>query len=294
LGLNIAKELVQLNLGQIHVESEVGKGSTFSFSLPVNDPSVVFDRFVRRRAAQTSKSPTISLISAAFEAKFNGEGVPVIDEFLQRSVRANDLVFRASERSWLIAASCSDSEAPKMIARLNASWEEYCRNYTSSSLPPIELRFLESHSCGEQLEALRAAWRRLVASPETTSTAGKTVLVVDDDAEVNSCLSVRLEAAGYHVLSAYDGDQGLSTALARHPDAVLLDVRMPKKDGLTMLREMRTYDEVRDTPVVVLSASVRDQHRALEAGANYFLTKPYESKDVLSALETSLTQGSLP
>jgi CheY-like chemotaxis protein len=66
---------------------------------------------------------------------------------------------------------------------------------------------------------------------------------------------------------------------------------MPNKDGLCMLRELRTHDEARQTPVVMLSASIRDQQRALEAGANYFVAKPYESKDLLSAIESSLTKG---
>jgi DNA-binding response OmpR family regulator len=118
------------------------------------------------------------------------------------------------------------------------------------------------------------------------------VLVVDDDQEVNSCLGVRLEAAGYEVLSAFDGEQGLAAAIEHHPDAIVLDLRMPVKDGLTMLQEMRTNDEVGRTPVVVLSANIRDQHRALEAGANYFVAKPYEAATVLSAIKSSLSERS--
>jgi CheY-like chemotaxis protein len=65
---------------------------------------------------------------------------------------------------------------------------------------------------------------------------------------------------------------------------------MPKKDGITMLQEMRSNESVQRTPVVVLSASARDQHRALEAGANFFVSKPYEASAILSAIETSMSE----
>ena len=85
---------------------------------------------------------------------------------------------------------------------------------------------------------LAAEWRRLIqpgsAGPEPKQD-NKTILVVDDDKEVNACLGFTLQAAGYRVLSAFDGDEGLATALERQPDAVVLDVRMPKRDGLGML-----------------------------------------------------------
>jgi DNA-binding response OmpR family regulator len=157
----------------------------------------------------------------------------------------------------------------------------------------MRLTHVRSYACARELDRLCEDWMRLAGDGSNEPAHGKTVLVVDDDVEVNACLGVRLQAAGYEVLSAFDGDEGLSTALTRHPDAVVLDVRMPNKDGLTMLREMRTHREARNTPVVVLSASVRDQHRALEAGANYFVTKPYDAKDVLTAIQSSLLEGAI-
>ena len=116
------------------------------------------------------------------------------------------------------------------------------------------------------------------------------VLVVDDDAEVNTCLSLRLEAAGFEVLSALDGEAGLSAALKYEPDAILLDVQMPKMDGLTLLQELRSNKTTVKIPIVMLSASIREQHHAIEAGANYFIAKPYDAESVLSALDMSMRE----
>jgi CheY-like chemotaxis protein len=133
----------------------------------------------------------------------------------------------------------------------------------------------------------------LVNRTDSPQQSGQTVLVVDDDPEVSQCLGMRLQAAGFLVTFAYDGEQGLSMALEQPPDAIVLDVRMPKMDGLTVLRELRAHPSMEQTPVVMLSASIRDQHRALEAGASFFVSKPYEATKVLSALETSLQQEKL-
>jgi CheY-like chemotaxis protein len=291
LGLNIAKELVRLNLGQINVESEVGHGSTFSFSLPVNDLRIALDRYIDRRAPQEADDPSISVLLASFDDTFAAEAAPVVDEFLQRSVRVNDLVLHTGSRSWLIACACAECDAASVIARLQQSWDDYQRNYPSVCLPALRIIYQGTQSARDA-GLLRAQLDCAGERAARHSAVGKKVLVVDDDREVNSCLGLRLEAAGFEVLSAFDGNEGLATAIERHPDAVVLDVRMPNKDGLTMLRELRSSsNEVRDTPVVMLSASVRDQHRALEAGASYFVTKPYDAKDVISALESSINKG---
>jgi two-component system OmpR family response regulator len=119
----------------------------------------------------------------------------------------------------------------------------------------------------------------------------RTVLVVDDDREVSSCLALRLNSAGFQVVSASDGAEGLDFARSAKPDAIVLDVRMPKMDGLTMLKELRTDAGIKQTPVIMLSASIRDQQDALQAGANYFVRKPYDAAEVLSAIESSIARS---
>lgn len=296
LGLNIAKELVALNLGQITVDSEVGAGSTFSFTLPQYDPQTLLERYLRRIESQVGAELEVSLIAVQVDLEKHAAAVPVVDEFLQRSVRANDLVGSYEDGRWIIVAACPSCASERLTSRLSTEWAKYLRNAPNVELPPLEFDVQRTYGLSRQHEALVQDY--LALARRSGVHAGQdpdhpTVLVVDDDTEVSQCLGVRLEAAGFRVLAASDGEEGLQVAKSRHPDAVVLDVRMPKKDGMEVLRELRRDPAMSKKPIVMLSASVRDQNQAIEAGANFFVLKPYESTEVLSALETSLQQEML-
>lgn len=116
-----------------------------------------------------------------------------------------------------------------------------------------------------------------------------TVLIVDDDPEVRLGTRVRLNAAGYKTLEAEDGLKGIAMAIEHVPDAILLDVRMPRMDGLTALKLMQNNDITRNTPVVMLSASHVDQTEALDSGAKYFLSKPYQGAQMLASVEAAIS-----
>lgn len=119
----------------------------------------------------------------------------------------------------------------------------------------------------------------------------RTILIVDDDEAITFGAELRLQAAGYRTLVAADGDEGIEQAVKHQPDAVLLDVRMPKLDGLSALRTLRDDPNTAHIPVIMLSASLRDKQTALEAGAQFFLTKPYRSHQILEALDAALLIG---
>lgn len=79
------------------------------------------------------------------------------------------------------------------------------------------------------------------------------VLIVDDEAMVRDLYRLALERAGYRVLEAADGEQGMQLATSDLPDVILLDVRMPKVDGVEMLRRLKAAEATRQVPVVMLS-----------------------------------------
>ncbi len=120
----------------------------------------------------------------------------------------------------------------------------------------------------------------------------ETILVVDDDREIVRATMLRLVATGYKPIAAYDGVEAMQRMIEECLDAVLLDVRMPGLDGLAVLEQMRKSPELSKLPVIMLSASLRDQHKAIKAGARLFLTKPHRGDDLLEALSFVLTATS--
>jgi CheY-like chemotaxis protein len=119
-----------------------------------------------------------------------------------------------------------------------------------------------------------------------------TALMVDDDREIVTAATLRLRAAGYRTLTAYDGDSAVAVAAKRRPDVILLDVLMPRKDGLTALRELKQRDDTKSTPVVMLSACIGNQQASLDAGARFFLRKPYSGDTLVRAVTKALESSS--
>ncbi len=117
------------------------------------------------------------------------------------------------------------------------------------------------------------------------------VLIVDDDREIVRAIALRLGNAGFETLTARDGQEGLSIALEKAPDAILLDLRMPVMDGFTMLGRLQNSVHTASTPAIILSADSADRARlkALRGGATYFVEKPFSAEDLIRALTTALS-----
>jgi len=110
------------------------------------------------------------------------------------------------------------------------------------------------------------------------------ILVIEDEIRLASTLQDLLELNGYLADVCYDGEQGLDNALSGIYDLVLLDVMLPKLDGFSVLRRLRQSGSA--VPVLMLTArsDVSDRVTGLDSGADYYLTKPFEPKELLACV----------
>ncbi|NYH79285.1 two-component system response regulator MprA [Actinopolyspora biskrensis] len=120
------------------------------------------------------------------------------------------------------------------------------------------------------------------------------ILVVDDDRAVRESLRRSLEFNGYQVELASDGQQALESLTAARPDAMVLDVMMPKVDGLEVARRLRGTGD--DLPILVLTAreAVSDRVAGLDAGADDYLPKPFALEELLARMRALLRRASAP
>jgi DNA-binding response OmpR family regulator len=116
----------------------------------------------------------------------------------------------------------------------------------------------------------------------------KKILLIDDDHDLLRGTSARLRRAGFDTIAADNGHSGVMKAREDKPDAILLDARMPNLDGFEAMKELRHQDETRQIPVVMLSACPSLQRDALDAGARFFLSKPYDGKDLVAAVHAAI------
>jgi CheY-like chemotaxis protein len=119
--------------------------------------------------------------------------------------------------------------------------------------------------------------------------SGLKVLVVEDYEDTLLVLRIMLEQRGYHVLEAADGEEAVETARHECPDVILMDLSLPKLDGLAASRRIREDPRTRDVVIVAVTAHAEPQYRrhALDAGVDAFVTKPIDFKwldDLLGSL----------
>jgi DNA-binding response OmpR family regulator len=119
------------------------------------------------------------------------------------------------------------------------------------------------------------------------------VMVIEDEKEIRDLIRYNLERAGYRVSSAANGEEGLQRVFAARPDAVVLDLMLPGRSGLEVLKELRGEPATRDLPVVVLTARSAEMDKLLgfDHGADDYLTKPFSPRELIARLRALLRRA---
>ena len=123
-----------------------------------------------------------------------------------------------------------------------------------------------------------------------TSTDKKTILIVDDEQPIIDMLVYNLEKEGYNTLEATDGEKAVDIALNNTPDLILLDIMIPKMDGLSVCKRIR---HTLNVPIIMLSAKGEeiDKILGLELGADDYITKPFSIRELMARIKANLRKG---
>ncbi|MFT4961095.1 MAG: two-component system OmpR family response regulator [Paracoccaceae bacterium] len=123
---------------------------------------------------------------------------------------------------------------------------------------------------------------------------GRHVLLIEDEPNIAEAIRFLLSRDGWEVETHADGTDAVEVIRAASPDLVILDVMLPGKNGMDILRDLRDIDALRDLPVLMLTArgQLRDRDMAEKAGVSRFMTKPFSNTEVLSAVRDLLAQAS--
>ncbi|KRK13134.1 OmpR family DNA-binding response regulator [Lacticaseibacillus zeae DSM 20178 = KCTC 3804] len=119
----------------------------------------------------------------------------------------------------------------------------------------------------------------------------KKILVVDDEKPISDIVKFNLDKEGYDVVTAYDGEEALKKVESESPDLILLDLMLPKIDGLEVARQIR---KEHDTPIIMLTAkdSEIDKVLGLELGADDYVTKPFSNRELVARVKANLRRTS--
>ncbi len=132
----------------------------------------------------------------------------------------------------------------------------------------------------------------MVSQPSVATPNATTVLVVEDEPTLASALSYNLRKNGFTVVSEADGLAGLQAARRARPDVIVLDVMMPKMDGLEVCRRLRAESDV---PILMLTAKGEEMDRVvgLELGADDYLTKPFSMRELMARVKALLRRSAV-
>lgn len=118
------------------------------------------------------------------------------------------------------------------------------------------------------------------------------ILTVDDEPDVRRLIQIKLKKAGFEVITAVDGEEGVEKAKAEEPDLILMDVMMPKMDGYTAVKKIK--EEMNPAPLVLMltaKGTEDDVMEGLVGGADDYITKPFAPRELISRVKVALIKA---
>ena len=315
VGMDVVRANVERLKGQVEIASELGKGTTFTISLPLTLATV--HALMVQCSGEILAVPTFSVAktfqvtSKEIKSIQGRQAVVHQEEILPVRRLASTLGWKEKnggpqeEDKVLVVILQAGERKVGFIVEDILGEREIVSKDLGTHLKKVDYvagaTILGSGEVSLILDVPQLLWKgRAEARPEDRAPEvvfspmrGQLILVVEDQVVTRQMEKSILEAAGYQVITAENGLDALNKLGQQEFDLVVTDILMPKMDGFTLTREIRSSERTKDLPVVVVTSmeSEEDKRRGLEVGANAYLIKSsFDQKNLIETIERLLSQ----
>lgn len=308
LGLAISKSIVEAHKGKVWLESKLGQGSTFSFTLPKMKKDSILP------AEPIKEKTNIRIETETIIPKHTTAGIKKIlvvddDEDIARVIRGH-----LEKEGYEVIVAHSGMDAVKKAVELQPHLitldvlmpnmdgftvtELLKQNPKTQNIPVVIVSIVFDKERGYKLgvadyitkpfdhEKLLQSIKR-IEMERSNNLNKKKILIVDDDSNVVALLTMALTGKNYHTLGAYDGFQAISIAKREKPDIIILDLMLPEMDGYEVIKVLKSDPETADIPVITITGrnEPADAEKTRELGIKEYLLKPFTTKTLLDELD---------